>query len=560
MYKKPVWYGIMIGIVCFFSLFIISASAYDYTGNPIVIQQITSTDYSPEICDKNPSIKNDMGMNQLWDLGWDGSGVRIGIIDTGIDSENPYFDGDQNLDTIEDYRVVDHYNFVGETQVTNGHGSEIAGLLISTHAQVNNFEFSGLVEGAKLIDFQALDREGYGTTTTIIAALQQAIDLNQDGNPNNDLDIINLSFGMIGNDPAIEAKVIEAWNTGIVVVCAGGNEGMDDYGNTVLFSVNSPGSALEPISVGAMYDETQIPKFSSIGPVPYTYLVKPEVVAPGTYLITVGLHSNFYNISGTSYSAPIVAGGIALVLDGLNRNGYAKPTPDQIKSALIESATSLGYNEYIQGAGVPDFKLMYDILVAEQPRFTLLPKYLEFPNYFDWEREEIGHFSAEDTIANVGSVAFPYYKVTGILTNDMTTPIAMEIIGDIGSVIQIINDTTIQNAGQYVVGVDFIQSTNPFQTTYTGSILFKYDNMIIAELQIIVFTSFWGNIQELFATWYGEFLMIFTPIGTIFLCGFVSKKGKKKINNPILDRCPPDAECVYDPVAMKFKIIKSTDI
>lgn len=156
-------------------------------------------------------------------------------------------------------------------------------------------------------------------------------------------------------------KIIEnAWDKGIVVVAAAGNEGPDPS------TISSPGISPKIITVGAMDDvdtvvriDDQVADFSSRGPTP-DGLVKPDILCPGVNIISLRspksyldkmykssrIETNYFTLSGTSMATPICAGVVALMLQhNPNLN------PDQIKQILLATAEDWALPSNVQGKG-----------------------------------------------------------------------------------------------------------------------------------------------------------------------------------------------------------------
>ena len=134
---------------------------------------------------------------------------------------------------------------------------------------------------------------------------------------------------------------------GVTVAIAAGNSG-PGYS-----TVGSPGVARKPISVAATDKDDQIAWFSSRGPIPGEWNIKPDLAAPGVSILApvpalgvLGDPSRYLHLSGTSMATPHVAGAAALLLQL-----HPEWTPDNVKSALANTSLDLGYDAYTQGAG-----------------------------------------------------------------------------------------------------------------------------------------------------------------------------------------------------------------
>ena len=237
--------------------------------------------------------------------GYDGSGVTIAVIDSGLDGRAG---------------AVYNESFVaGEDSIDrNGHGTRVAGI--------------GIAPNAQIVNLKVLDRDGFGTDSAVIAAIAQAVELKSKYG----IRIINLSLGRpvyesYLNDPLSQA-VEQAWDRGILVVVAAGNAGRAVETNGYA-TITAPGNDPYVITVGAMKtngtpsrgDDTMA-SYSSKGPTLIDHIVKPDLVAPGG--------SARFQLGGTSLAAAMVSGAAALLLQK-----DSTLTPDQVKARLMKYAT-----------------------------------------------------------------------------------------------------------------------------------------------------------------------------------------------------------------------------
>ena len=214
-----------------------------------------------------------------WSAQLDGRGVGVAVIDSGINS-NPDFGANQ---------IVYSEDFTGEVPSDGntanplnapdlyGHGEHVAGIIGNDGAtsQCSNCTrlLKGVAPGVNLINLRVLDSTGAGTDSTVIAAIERAIALKDQFN----IRVINLSVGRpvfegYKMDPLCHA-VEQAWQAGIVVVVAAGNDGRDNsMGTNGYGTITSPGNDPYVITVGAMkamgtYDrgDDQIARYSSKG-------------------------------------------------------------------------------------------------------------------------------------------------------------------------------------------------------------------------------------------------------------------------------------------------------
>jgi len=313
-----------------------------------------------------------IGLDIARNYGFDGTGVGVAVIDSGISANR-----DLTVGTSAVSRIVYNQNFVAGTTSTAdayGHGTHVAGILggngynsTCTHCTVT---FRGVAPGVKLINLRALDQNGSGTDSSVIAAIDRAIALKSTYN----IRVINLSIGRgiyesYKQDPLCQ-EVEKAWKAGIVVVVAAGNYGRDNsVGEEGYGTITSPGNDPYVITVGAMksmYTDTPaddlIATYSSKGPSAVDHIVKPDVVAAGNGRVsllastsatlyannpttavannyyqsgaTSSASSNYYRLSGTSMATPEVSGAAALMLQQ-----NSKLTPDQVKARLMKTTT-----------------------------------------------------------------------------------------------------------------------------------------------------------------------------------------------------------------------------
>jgi len=304
-----------------------------------------------------------------------GQGVTIGIIDTGVDYTHPDLGGCLG----QGCKVIGGYDFVNEDEDPAddyGHGTHVAAIA------AGDGTLRGVAPGASIVAYKVLDEYGSGTWEAVIAALERAVDPNQDGDTSDHLDVVNLSLGGSGDpdDPASRA-VDRAAQGGVVVVVAAGNWGPWPG------MIGSPGTARRAITVGASWHTADwLTDFSSRGPTSIG-TVKPDLTAPGDEICAarsqdIGydtcLDERHVRLSGTSMATPHVAGVAALLLQ-------KQPTwsPDQIKYALRSTAVTrreLG-NPNETGHGRVD--ALAAASLSRPPAMPLLQTYGEQSGRFD---------------------------------------------------------------------------------------------------------------------------------------------------------------------------------
>ncbi len=301
-------------------------------------------------------------------LGFDGTGVGVAIIDSGVAAWHDDLGSDRVV------HFADFVDFLPAPYDDYGHGTHVAGIIAGSGYDSSGAR-KGIAPGANLVVLKVLDGSGYGYISNVIAALDYAVEIRRKFN----IRVINLSvaagvYESYNSDPlTLAAK--RAVRAGIVVVTAAGNLGRNADGQTQYGGVSAPGNAPWVLTVGASShngtidrtDDTVAP-FSSRGPTYIDYAAKPDIVAPGVGIEsltdagstlyaahpamrlwgTVGTPTEPYlSLSGTSMAAPVVTGTVALMVQ-------ANPslTPNLIKAILQYTAEhKRDYNDLTQGAG-----------------------------------------------------------------------------------------------------------------------------------------------------------------------------------------------------------------
>ncbi|MGW4501593.1 S8 family peptidase [Micromonospora sp. NPDC004336] len=288
----------------------------------------------------NPQI----GAPTAWQAGYTGKGVKVAIIDTGIDDTHPDLAG----------RVVSERNFIpagrpgggtpDDARDGHGHGTHVASIVTGSGA-ASGGRYRGVAEGVDLAVAKALDDAGGGTDSEIIAAMEWA------AGPQ-DAAIVSMSLGgsaTDGQDPLSLAVNDLTAEHGTLFVIAAGNDGPGAG------TVATPGTADAALTVGAVDANDQLAGFSSRGPRIGDFAIKPEITAPGVKTVaaraagtTMGtpLNDRYTAASGTSMATPHVAGAAAILAQQ-----HPDWTHDQLKTALTGSAAGIEGTVYEHGAG-----------------------------------------------------------------------------------------------------------------------------------------------------------------------------------------------------------------
>jgi subtilisin family serine protease len=301
--------------------------------HPDYMMQINLADSVPLIGAPDVWAMNDADGNPVT-----GSGIRVAVIDTGIDYTHSAVGSCTALNTGATCRVIGGYDFANsdaDPKDDNNHGTHVAGIIAGSDATI-----TGVAPEASLYAYKVCNSGGSCQTSHIIAALERAADPDGDANPADHVNAANLSLGGPGGPTdSLSVAVDQAVDQGISVVVSSGNSG-SSYS-----SVGAPGAAAKAITVGASSKADTLASFSSRGPVT-GYILKPDLVAPGVAIKSSVRNGGYAAYDGTSMAAPHVTGAVALL-----KQLHPAWTPAQLKAAVANSARDLSLNPFAQGSG-----------------------------------------------------------------------------------------------------------------------------------------------------------------------------------------------------------------
>jgi serine protease AprX len=318
-----------------------------------------------------------IGADKVWAKGDLGDNVTVAFLDSGIDAT--FIDlrkgpGLRNWDN----RYLAYYDAINKKlynpltmlfgpQDPNGHGTHVAGI-VGNSSKADGL-YRGIAPAANLVAVRVLDKTGMGTYADVLQGLNWVVKNKAKYN----IRVLNISMYATPVAPywadPYNLAVMAAWKAGIVVVASAGNGGPNPL------SIGVPGNTPYIITVGAFTDnftpanfgDDYIPPFSAAGPTLDAF-VKPDVIAPGAHVASLmknnsylakeypdnRIGGHYFKMSGTSMSAAMVSGVVALML-----SEHPELTPDQVKYKLTitarpqfsEFSGQSAYSIWQEGAG-----------------------------------------------------------------------------------------------------------------------------------------------------------------------------------------------------------------
>lgn len=272
--------------------------------------------------------------------GFTGKKITIAVLDTGV---YPHYDLIYPINRIIAW--ADFINYRNTPYDDNGHGTHVAGI-IAGNGGGSFGKYCGMAPQANLAVIKVLDKNGNGSLSAIIEGIDWCIKNKTEYN----IKVINLSFGAIAQDSyrtdLLCRATSSAWKNGIIVCTAAGNDGPETG------TINTPGINPKVITVGNLdhrrtiiFNDDSIHPTSSRGPT-RDKINKPDLLAPGTCIISLKPGGGYRSLTGTSMAASLVSGGIALILE---QNPRLRP--DQVKQILLRNTRKIDRNPNKQEAG-----------------------------------------------------------------------------------------------------------------------------------------------------------------------------------------------------------------
>lgn len=265
------------------------------------------------------------GSMYAWEAGYKGQGVKVAVLDTGINTSK----------CGSEFGTVNRYTESGSTFVSttgntdgNQHGTHCAGII---GAKLNGSQGAGIAPDCSLYSLKVLGDDGSGSDSTIIRGLYYSVDTLK-------VDVVSMSLGGIWVDDAWEPALKHAYESGTIVFASSGNDGG--------FNQSYPASYKYSVSIAATCENGTLADYSN-------YNTRVDLSAPGTRIWSTSYNSsNYISLSGTSMACPVAAGEAAVILSSnvLTNKKRSTARVDELLKLMKKSAKKVPHAG--SGAGV----------------------------------------------------------------------------------------------------------------------------------------------------------------------------------------------------------------
>ncbi|MCL4459576.1 MAG: S8 family peptidase [Chloroflexi bacterium] len=308
---------------------------------------------------------------EVWESGYSGKGIRVAVLDTGLDMNHPDLIG----------RVLTTRGFSGEGfKDNNGHGTHVAGI-IAGNGMASGGRYRGIAPGVLLLAAKVLKGDGSGLTSDVMAGVEWAV--------RQGVRLINLSLGTggrgDGNDP-LSLFCDAAVERGVVVCAAAGNDG------PAAGTISAPAAAKRVLAVGAVTRADTVAEFSARGPTA-DGRVKPDILAPGQGIVSCraegtamgqAIDEDYTSASGTSMATAFLSGAVAILLEANPRL-----SAEEVREILQRTAKDLSLAPNVQGAGRLDLLSAYKAARGDRVSWTPPGCLFPFTIFFPLKRSEL---------------------------------------------------------------------------------------------------------------------------------------------------------------------------
>ncbi|MHA2167586.1 MAG: S8 family peptidase, partial [Candidatus Hodarchaeales archaeon] len=356
--------------------------------------------------------------------GFTGKNTTIAILDSGINYSS----------WINSGKIINRSVIAENTPEFDeiGHGTQVASII------------SKIAPDSELISIKVSDQYGKIENEYVDAGIRLARSLNAS--------IIHASIGSPDIFSVNTTLIEELSGDNITLVFSAGNDG--PFG----MSLTSPAILDNVIAVGMAFNQTHVPYSTSVGPRP-SGLLGPDILAPGVYIPSYSNMDEAVNKTGTSYAAPFITAGVALL-----REAFPTASPTLLKTAIVASAHLLNTTSPIrQGNGFFDLKLAYQMLtdLNSTPILFLTPKVISSDfAYF-------GHsINGQERIYRIGLYSSNNTKFIGMNVSELD-----KILADCSLV-----DGTNISHGYTTFNLSIMIPKNLPMETWRGNITFNFEN------------------------------------------------------------------------------------
>lgn len=280
---------------------------------------------------------------EVWERGFDGSGVTIAVIDSGVAWQHPALKGkyrgydDTTGEVNHDFNWFDATRGEKEPYDDHGHGTHVTGTILGS----DGTNQVGVAPGANWIAVKAFTQDGATEVDLLKAAEWILAPTDSNGNQRPDLapDIVNSSWSSGSGFDEWYRDVVKAWIAAdIFPVFAAGNASISNPGGSG--SVSTPGNYPESFAVGSVNAQNKLASNSLRGPSPYNE-IKPDIVAQGVNVRSSVPSGGYSYMSGTSMATPAVTGVVALM-----KQAAPDLSVNELKTILKDTSLPLTDEDY----------------------------------------------------------------------------------------------------------------------------------------------------------------------------------------------------------------------
>lgn len=313
-----------------------------------------------------PTVDPSWGQNitqapNVWSQGYNGNGIIVAVVDSGMDYTHPQLkdqiavntkevlngiDDDKNgyIDDIHGYNFADdddptHPQASNDPMDTNEHGTHVSGIIAAKHSAGT---IQGMAEQAKIMPLRFINASGGGSISAALKAIQYAAD--------NGAKVINASWGGSDCSKTLQDTIASLSAKGIMFVAAAGNDGIN---LDRLPEYPAAYQSTNQITVVATTELDVQAEFSN-----YSFNLT-QIGAPGTGILSTIPNGLTKEMDGTSMATPFVAGAVALLM-----SANPKASLDQVRNAIMNGSDHVQIAD--QSKGRLNIKKAIDLIISSK--------------------------------------------------------------------------------------------------------------------------------------------------------------------------------------------------